>query len=134
MGLPVGLSPCLPLLQKHTAFCTILVQYKIFRINTCKSVSKQATLTSFRMSTYKKQGEGACKWQQCPNLDVDRQIVRQSSPGPSNLDLGRHMASTTVPLTGQVLKPTMPSARPPQEAPARAKAWRRAKWGRRVLF
>ena len=30
-----------------------------FRMNTCKSVSKQSTLTTFRMNTYKKQGEGA---------------------------------------------------------------------------
>jgi hypothetical protein len=29
-----------------------------FRINTCKSVSKQSTLTTFRMNTYKKRGEG----------------------------------------------------------------------------
>src|SRR6266403_3952775 len=29
-----------------------------FRINTCKSVSKQRTLTTFRMNTYEKQGEG----------------------------------------------------------------------------
>src|SRR6266852_7425557 len=29
-----------------------------FRINTCKSVSKQTTLTIFRMNTYEKQGEG----------------------------------------------------------------------------
>src|SRR5712664_2750294 len=29
-----------------------------FRINTCKSVSKQRTLTTFRMNTYQKQGEG----------------------------------------------------------------------------
>ncbi len=29
-----------------------------FRINTCKSVTKQTTLTIFRMNTYKKQGEG----------------------------------------------------------------------------
>src|SRR5260370_2195934 len=28
-----------------------------FRINTCKSVSKQTTLTSFRINTYEKQGE-----------------------------------------------------------------------------
>jgi hypothetical protein len=31
---------------------------KPFRINTCKSVSKQRTLTTFRMNTYAKQGEG----------------------------------------------------------------------------
>ncbi len=30
-----------------------------FRINTCESVSKQRTLTTFRMNTYEKQGEGA---------------------------------------------------------------------------
>ena len=29
-----------------------------FRINTCESVSKQKTLTIFRMNTYAKQGEG----------------------------------------------------------------------------
>ena len=29
-----------------------------FRINTCKSVSKQSTLTTFRMNTYEKRGEG----------------------------------------------------------------------------
>ena len=29
-----------------------------FRINTCKSESKQKTLTLFRMNTYEKQGEG----------------------------------------------------------------------------
>ena len=30
----------------------------LFRINTCKSVSKQTTLTSFRINTYEKHGEG----------------------------------------------------------------------------
>jgi hypothetical protein len=29
-----------------------------FRINTCKSVSKQTTLTTFRINTYEKPGEG----------------------------------------------------------------------------
>src|SRR6266852_4521287 len=29
-----------------------------FRINTCESVSKQRTLTTFRMNTYEKRGEG----------------------------------------------------------------------------
>ena len=29
-----------------------------FRMNTCKSVSKQSTLTTFRMNTYEKRGEG----------------------------------------------------------------------------
>ncbi len=31
---------------------------KPFRMNTCESVSKQRTLTTFRMNTYEKQGEG----------------------------------------------------------------------------
>jgi hypothetical protein len=31
------------------------------RINTCKTVSKQTTLTPFRMNTYRKQGEGAVR-------------------------------------------------------------------------
>ena len=53
-----------------TAACTLLpISYppnplpcppKLFRINTCKSVSKQTALTHFRMNTYEKQrGEGA---------------------------------------------------------------------------
>src|SRR6266481_9449322 len=32
-----------------------------FRINTCKSVSKQRTLTPFRINTYEKQGEGGTR-------------------------------------------------------------------------
>ncbi len=39
------------------ADCRTRVTYS-FRINTCKSVSKQKTLTPFRMNTYEKQGEG----------------------------------------------------------------------------
>ena len=35
-------------------FCTILVHPKSFRINTCKSVSKQTTLSPFRINTYEK--------------------------------------------------------------------------------
>jgi len=33
-----------------------------FRMNTCKSVSKQRTLTPFRMNTYEKQGGGGWLW------------------------------------------------------------------------
>src|SRR6266404_5006556 len=40
-----------PLLTTHSPLTT-------FRMNTCKSVSKQRTLTTFRMNTYAKQGEG----------------------------------------------------------------------------
>src|SRR5258708_11754454 len=32
-----------------------------FRINTCKSISKQSTLTIFRMNTYEKHREGGCE-------------------------------------------------------------------------
>src|SRR5712692_5520525 len=32
----------------------MLVQYKPFRINTCKSDSKQTTLSTFRINTYEK--------------------------------------------------------------------------------
>src|SRR5713226_2667236 len=42
-----------------------------FRINTCKSVSKQRTLTSFRINTYKKTGEGgtpANRWFRISNF------------------------------------------------------------------
>ena len=40
-----------PRLTTHSPLTT-------FRMNTCKSVSKQNTLTIFRMNTYAKQGEG----------------------------------------------------------------------------
>ncbi len=40
-----------PLRTTHSPLTT-------FRMNTCKSVSKQRTLTTFRMNTYAKQGEG----------------------------------------------------------------------------
>jgi len=35
-----------------------LVSASPFRINTCKSISKQTTFPSFRINTYEKQGEG----------------------------------------------------------------------------
>ena len=34
----------------------------LFRINTCKTVSKQTTLTTFRMNTYEKTGGGGARW------------------------------------------------------------------------
>src|SRR6266571_6546122 len=46
-------------LRKAGRFCTILAQSKSCRINTYKSVSKQETLTVFRINTYEKhRGEG----------------------------------------------------------------------------
>ncbi len=49
----------LPQVKSRTA-CTMLVQYKSIRINTCKSGSKQTALTFFRINTYAKtRGEGS---------------------------------------------------------------------------
>ena len=46
---------------------TILVHPKSFRINTCKSVSKQTTLTPFRITTYEKpRGRGYISSSPCP--------------------------------------------------------------------
>jgi hypothetical protein len=45
--------------SSHPHFCLIPDRSSIsFRINTCKSVSKQTILTSFRINTYEKPGEG----------------------------------------------------------------------------
>src|SRR5712692_1280566 len=49
-----------------------------FRINTCKSVSKQRTLTLFRINTYKKQGEGGT-----PTFARERQSLDWHSLPPS---------------------------------------------------
>src|SRR5207253_2662316 len=43
---------------KKSLSYAILRSISPFRINTCKTVSKQRTLTTFRMNTYEKQGEG----------------------------------------------------------------------------
>jgi hypothetical protein len=41
---------------KGSPLCTVLVQCKSFKNNTCKSVTKQTTLTLFRINTYEKHG------------------------------------------------------------------------------
>jgi hypothetical protein len=52
--------PSLTHLESTPAKCEIGVTLTTFRINTSKSVSKQRTLTLFRMNTYEKEGgEGA---------------------------------------------------------------------------
>ena|SRR5258708_38311927 len=43
---------------KKVHFAQFWCNVTSFRINTCKSVSKQRTLTPFRMNTYEKQGVG----------------------------------------------------------------------------
>jgi hypothetical protein len=65
---PRGLSKSCPLLcvgsapsasQRYPGAAHSLMRgATIFRINTCKSVSKQMTLTPFIINTYAKQGEG----------------------------------------------------------------------------
>jgi hypothetical protein len=42
--------------RRMLSFRTISVHFKPFRINTCKSVSKQTTLSTFRINTYEKTG------------------------------------------------------------------------------
>ncbi len=43
---------------EETHFAQFQCNVSPFRMNTCKSVSKQSTLTPFRMNTYEKQGGG----------------------------------------------------------------------------
>src|SRR6266849_8434232 len=57
-----------------------------FRINTCKSVSKQTTLTTFRMNTYEKPGEGgtpANRWFRISGSARHMRHVTPLSPAPS---------------------------------------------------
>ena len=69
--------------------CTILVHFssaKLFRINTCTSVSKQRTLSPFRMNTYAKPpgGEGAlppvCSYPADPRIGSASKWPRAASP------------------------------------------------------
>src|SRR5712692_10448737 len=56
-----SVSPCLPRLGRDPIWKhrrRNRSSTSPFRINTCKSVSKQRTLTTFRMNTYEKRGEG----------------------------------------------------------------------------
>ena len=82
--------PVDPRAGKNSSFCTIFVQCKSFRMNTCKSVSKQRTLTSFRMNTYKKHGgEGVTPCKVKVQLELRSQVLTRfthsfRSRGPSN--------------------------------------------------
>jgi hypothetical protein len=53
-----SLSPMEGLSVTHRPQLTTHSPLTTFRINTCKSVSKQTTLTTFRMNTYEKRGGG----------------------------------------------------------------------------
>jgi hypothetical protein len=59
---------------------------KSFRMNTCKSVSKQRTLTPFRMNTYEKhRGEGGAP---------SRSLVASLPPYPQTLSFHTHTKTT----------------------------------------
>jgi hypothetical protein len=60
-------QPAATLYSRHatlqcSSFRRIMLTCKLFRINTCESVSKQMTLSPFRINTYKKQGEGEYRY------------------------------------------------------------------------
>jgi hypothetical protein len=78
-----------------------------FRMNTCKSVSKQSTLTIFRMNTYKKQGEGGPS---CEGQNVCR--------GRADM-LGFALQKHHVPRKFQ--RCSRPLVRAPQEVPRRGR-------------
>ena len=46
-----------------------------FRMNTCRSVSKQRTLTTFRMNTYAKTGGGGYRLPPCSQPAAARQVL-----------------------------------------------------------
>src|SRR5260370_40159457 len=54
-----------------------------FRINTCESVSKQRTLTIFRMNTYAKQGEGGLSLTRILETSQATKPARVSGPTPT---------------------------------------------------
>src|SRR5882762_1492766 len=51
-------TPPVPLPASHDLFAPSKPSAKSFTICTCKTVSKQSTLTPFRINTYEKTGEG----------------------------------------------------------------------------
>src|SRR5258708_38404529 len=66
-----------------------------FRMNTCKSVSKQRTLTPFRMNTYEKQGGGGIRHAK-QNLPFRKTDPVEVCPAPrASRGLGREALSFT---------------------------------------
>src|SRR5258708_39210904 len=72
-----------------------------FRINTCKSVSKQMTLTSFRMNTYEKQGEGGVSI----SLTPSRPWTETSAETKMSLPLHDRSECVAQPFVAQALLP-----------------------------
>ena len=103
--------PCLPRASKGAHFAkgcknTETATLTSFRINTCKSVSKQRTLTPFRITTYRKQGEGrapAFSASPASSLEHHMRHVASLSPVPS-LDCAyfpspRGCTTSTLPIS-----------------------------------
>jgi hypothetical protein len=98
-GLPAGSPP-----TKDSTRCTILVQRKFFRMNTCKSASKQRTLTPFGMNTYEKIGEGGYT----PSIQESRPKMKPESTGPAKRRRGENWPPGAVGqrLTASAIRPT----------------------------
>ena len=80
-----------PLLTTHSPLTT-------FRINTCKSVSKQTTLTTFKINTYKKQGEG---------VPLHLQLRQRSSYAPRGASIPCGLCRLRIlPVASRVHLPT----------------------------
>src|SRR5467141_1519461 len=63
-------DPLDPPSQECSPIAQFLCNVSPFRMNTCKSVSKQRTLTTFRMNTYEKHtGWGRVSWFQLTRLE-----------------------------------------------------------------
>ena len=88
---------------KYTELATLTT----FRINTCKSVSKQRTLTLSRMNTYKKPGEGV------PLRSIKHQATEPSAPRSASIPCGlirlRILPVTTPVYAVSSIKPPVSS-------------------------
>src|ERR1700730_6327321 len=85
-----------------------------FRINTCKSVSKQRTLTFFRINTYEKPGEGvpACQkaFPRQPRTSHFLAICSRVS-----LECGSLLPLSQLKKPDQTIRRTHVTARPPAD-------------------
>ena len=66
--------------RKRARFAQFWCNLNPFRINTCKSVSKQTTLSTFRINSYEKQGGGGGSPQTVNNPRAPRLRVISSLP------------------------------------------------------
>jgi hypothetical protein len=100
----------------------------IFRINTCKSISKQTTLTPFRINTYDKWGEGCAPLGASYALyqHVARSVARRSAAqrrdgrrtfSPAKTATPRHAFSFNCAKSLSLASPRASSAAPATRAP-----------------